>query len=144
MCNNPVGLGDRAGAIFIDLLCCGIPLYIISYLIFGNTNELFYNLFSNLYYVLVPTLWYGYTIGKKFAGIRIVKKDGSQVGILTMIMREFVGHTLYLLTFGIGYIVSIFMVFIREDKRAIHDFIAGTYVTYDKPEKLEDWQAEGA
>ena len=32
---------------------------------------------------------------------------------------------------GIGYIVSAFMVGFREDRRSIHDFIAGTEVVYD-------------
>lgn len=30
-----------------------------------------------------------------------------------------------------GLIVSIFMVAMREDKRSLHDFIAGTEVVYD-------------
>lgn len=37
------------------------------------------------------------------------------------------------LTLGIGLTISAIMVAIREDKRSIHDFIAGTYVTTDEP-----------
>lgn len=40
-----------------------------------------------LYFVLIPVLWYGYTVGKRIAGIRIVKTDGSRVTVGTMLMR---------------------------------------------------------
>ncbi len=39
--------------------------------------------------------------------------------------------------FGIAAIVSAFMVGLREDKRSIHDFVAGTYVTYAEPGETE-------
>lgn len=46
-----------------------------------------------------------------------------------MIMREVVGkYIIVLATFGISVLVSGLMVILREDKRAIHDFISGTYV----------------
>jgi uncharacterized RDD family membrane protein YckC len=48
-----------------------------------------------------------------------------------MLLRTLVSGIFYALTIGIGAIVSAFMVGIREDKRAIHDFIAGTEVVHD-------------
>lgn len=74
-----------------------------------------------LYAILLPVYWNGYVIGKKICGIRIVKKDGTQVGFLTMILRVLLGGLIYGVTFGIGVIVSAFMVGMREDKRSIHD-----------------------
>lgn len=88
---------------------------------------------SLLYFVLVPAFWYGYTVGKRAVGVRIVKTDGSNPTVGTMLMRYFVTGLIYVVTIGIAFIVSIFMVAIRKDKRAVHDFVAGTYVTYDKP-----------
>jgi uncharacterized RDD family membrane protein YckC len=44
-----------------------------------------------------------------------------------------VGSLVYVITLGIGVIISAIMVAAREDKRSIHDFIAGTYVTTEKP-----------
>ena len=38
---------------------------------------------------------------------------------------------------GIGVIVSAFMVGLREDRRAIHDFVAGTEVVWDL---IEDYK----
>src|SRR4051794_34607574 len=111
----------------------GLPLAIISYLIFGESDTGFTTLWSYVYFILLPTLWVGYTVGKKIVGIRVVNLDESDVSFWTMIKRHLIAGIFYMLTFGIGVIVSAFMVGIREDKRAIHDFIAGTYVTFYPP-----------
>ncbi|MCT8138407.1 RDD family protein [Anaerobacillus sp. CMMVII] len=94
----------------------------------------FLDIFHRLYYLILPIVWYGYTIGKKALGIRIARVDGEKVGIGTMLLRDIVAGIVYVFTLGIGVIVSAFMVGLREDKRSIHDFIAGTYVTYNPPE----------
>ncbi|ESU33866.1 hypothetical protein G3A_04290 [Bacillus sp. 17376] len=70
-------------------------------------------------------------------GVRIAKVNGEKLGSGTMLMRTIVAGLVYVLTLGLGAIVSAFMVGIREDKRAIHDFIAGTYVTYEKPNEIK-------
>ncbi len=59
--------------------------------------------------------------------------DEEKLTLRNTLLREVVGKLLVVyLTVGISIIVSILMVILREDKRAIHDFIAGTYVSYDK------------
>lgn len=130
---NPAGFWIRFGASLLDGIIIGIPLAIISYLIFGDSDTWFTTLGSYLYFILLPTLWVGYTLGKKMLGIRIVKLDDTDVSFWTMIKRHFIAGLIYALTLGIGVIVSAFMVGIREDKRAIHDFIAGTYVSFNPP-----------
>ena len=45
-------------------------------------------------------------------------------------MRELVANIVYALTLGIGLIASAIMVGVREDKRSLHDIIAGTEVVY--------------
>lgn len=59
--------------------------------------------------------------------------NGEKVGIGTMLMRFLVGSLIYIVTLGVALIVSAFMVGLHKDERAIHDFIAGTYVTYERP-----------
>lgn len=130
---NPAGFWIRFGASLLDGIIMGLPLAIISYLIFGDGDTWFTTLGSYLYFILLPTFWVGYTVGKKILGIRIVKLDDTDVSLWTMIMRHLIAGLVYALTLGIGVIVSAFMVGIREDKRAIHDFIAGTYVSYNPP-----------
>lgn len=127
------GFWIRLGASLLDGLIVGLPLYLLSLLITGGDGrEFFTDVISFLYSLLLPVFWNGYTIGKRICGIQIRKLDGKAPGIGTMILRNVVGGLIYALTLGVAAIVSAFMVGLREDKRAIHDFIAGTEVLYDK------------
>lgn len=132
--SNPVGFWRRLGASLLDALIIGVPLSIIGYLITGETQGHWStNTISTLYGLLLPIFWYGYTVGKKIVGVRIVKVDGEPVGIGAMLLRVLVGGLIYAITFGLAAIASAIMVGVRQDKRAIHDLIAGTYVTSDRP-----------
>ncbi|MFJ9382452.1 RDD family protein [Peribacillus sp. NPDC101481] len=132
--SDSVGFWKRLFAAFLDGIIVSFPLAIIFGLITGDwENENFSTFFNFLYMLIVPILWYGYTVGKRIMGIRIVRVDGRKLGIGTMLLRYLVAALVYAITFGIGFIVSAFMVGIRKDHRAIHDFIAGTYVTSNKP-----------
>lgn len=134
---QPAGFGVRFVANLVDWLIINLPLIIIAGLVTGDFSQdnTFVSTVIFVYVLITPVLWKGYVVGKRIAGIRIVKKDGSNVHIGNMLMRTIVSGIVYGLTLGIGIIVSAFMVGIREDKRAIHDFIAGTYVTHAKPEE---------
>ncbi len=135
--DRPAGFWVRLGAAILDGLIIGVPLSLIGYLITGSAEEnTFTSSLNLLYTLLVPIVWSGYTVGKKIVGVRIAKVNGEKLGFGTMLMRTVVAGLVYLLTLGIGVIVSAFMVGLRQDKRAIHDFIAGTYVTYEKPSEL--------
>lgn len=132
--SNPVGFWKRFLANILDAIIIGVPLAIINNIINGDTQgETFTSIIEILYSIIVPVLWSGYTIGKRIAGIRIVKVNGEKLGYGAMLLRALVGGLVYIVTLGIGLIVSAFMVGLRKDKRAIHDFIAGTYVTSDQP-----------
>lgn len=131
---NPVGFWRRFGAAFLDGLLFGLPLsLLLSIILGGEENEYLIEVITFLYFLLLPLFWNGYTIGKKIMGIRIVKMNGENVGIGNMLLRELVGRLIYIITFGIGIIASAIMVAAREDKRSIHDLIAGTYVTSNEP-----------
>ena len=62
-----------------------------------------------------------------------------KLGIGDMLMRVVVAGLIYAVTLGIAAIVSAFMVGLREDKRSLHDLIAGTYVTYNAPGEEADF-----
>ena len=130
---NPAGFWIRFGASFFDGIIMGAPLAIISYLLLGESDTWFTTIGSYLYFILLPVFWVGYTVGKRILGIRIVNIDETDVNFWIMIKRHLIAGIIYGFTLGIGVIVSAFMVGIREDKRAIHDFIAGTYVTFYPP-----------
>lgn len=131
---SPAGFWIRVLASLLDSIIVMLPLTFISYLITGGWGgDIFTTILSLLYYVIVPAVWHGYTVGKRIVGIRIAKVNGDKVGFGTMIMRNIVGSIIYIVTLGLAVIVSAFMVGLRNDKRSIHDFVAGTYVTYEKP-----------
>jgi uncharacterized RDD family membrane protein YckC len=131
---RPAGFWIRFLASILDTIVVMVPLTFISYLITGAwEGDIYTSIISILYYLILPVVWFGYTVGKRIVGIRIVKVNGEKVGYGTMLMRYVVASLVYIVTLGIAGIVSAFMVGLRQDKRAIHDFIAGTYVTYEKP-----------
>lgn len=137
MTSNSAGLWVRVGASILDSIVLFFVLSVLSYGLYGEfyTGDSFtpLDVINLLYYLLLPLFWAGYTVGKRALGVRIVRVDGRKLGIGTMLLRNLVAGIVYVLTLGIGIIVSAFMVGLRQDHRSIHDLIAGTYVTYDRP-----------
>ncbi|GAE36705.1 RDD family protein [Halalkalibacter akibai] len=142
MVERPAGFWIRLGASILDGLIISGSIFILAALIGldGTAKDGMDAIINLLYGLLVPVFWYGYTVGKRLCGIRILKMDGSNVGIGTMFLRVIVAGFVYLITLGIGIIVSAFMVAFRKDKRSIHDLLAKTYVTYQKPEEENPYQ----
>lgn len=133
---NTAGFWIRLGARIIDLIIIGIIIFLFISIFSLNTQsrvvQSFEGLFSLMYYVLLPVIWTGYTIGKRALGIRIIKDDGSEVGLIQMIIRDFLTPLLYGVTLGLLAIVSAIMIGVREDKKSIHDIFAKTKVVYRK------------
>jgi uncharacterized RDD family membrane protein YckC len=128
------GFWIRFGAVLLDAIIVAVPLTIISLIITGggDNKEFFTDILSFLYSLLLPVIWGGYTIGKRICGIKIRRiDDHAPPGIGTMLLRIVVAGIIYALTLGIGVIVSAVMIGLREEKRSIHDFIAGTEVVHD-------------
>lgn len=92
---KPAGFWIRLGAALLDYIIVSVPLLLIYWLITGKdpNDSMFISLVVLLYSILLPVFWRGYLIGKRICGIRIVKKDGSQVSLLTMFLRVIVAGT---------------------------------------------------
>ncbi|ALF09488.1 RDD family protein [Parageobacillus thermoglucosidasius] len=134
MVRNPAGFWKRLAAYLLDGLIVGVPIALIGYVITNSWENNWFTSAANIVYsIVVPAVWSGYTVGKKLLGVRIAKVNGGKVGIGTMFLRSVVGGLVYVATFGVALVISAIMVAAREDKRSIHDFIAGTYVTTEKP-----------
>ncbi len=132
MISNPAGFWRRLLANILDGIIISFPISLLCNFIFGEMSaNTVSSILDLLYALLIPVIWSGFTVGKRIVGVRIAKVNGESLGIVTMLLRAFVGAIVYTITLGIGLIVSAFMVGIRQDKRSIHDFIAGTYVTRD-------------
>ncbi|WP_269433529.1 RDD family protein [Bacillus sp. FJAT-29937] len=65
--------------------------------------------------------------------MKVKRTDEDKLTLKNMFLREVVGKFIVVyFTVGLSSIVSVFMVICRKDKRAVHDLIAGTYVSYER------------
>ena len=133
---NGAGFWVRLGARVVDLIIIGVIIFLFIGIFSLDTGssavQSLEGVFSLLYYVLLPVIWTGYTIGKRAFGIRIINEDGADVGLFQMIIRDFLTPILYAVTLGLAAVVSAVMIGVREDKKAIHDIFAKTRVVYRK------------
>ena len=118
------GRDSRLGAAIIDAL-----IYLVPYLILVRLSPIFgaVILAAVLVYQMYLLTKDGQTLGKKAMGVRIVKVDtGANGGFVTnVVLRGILNGVLGIIPFyGLVDILFIF----REDRRCIHDFIAGTQV----------------
>jgi uncharacterized RDD family membrane protein YckC len=72
--------------------------------------------------------WRGATPGKKFFHIKIVDAKTFQDITNTQAITRSIGYLASTFAFLIGFV----MVAFRDDKRALHDILAGTIVIYDE------------
>ncbi|MFQ4145449.1 RDD family protein [Chlorogloeopsis sp. ULAP02] len=82
------------------------------------------------YFVFFETIWQGQTPGKRIAKIRVLKDNGSPIGLQQAALRALlrpIDDTLFLGTF--------FIIFGRREKR-VGDWIAGTIVIQAQPPSI--------
>lgn len=138
---DPVGFWPRLGAYLIDMLL----LNAISYLVLGSAQikldpaalpsmdvllrtlgpYLLASLGLHLVYHVSLNGQFGATLGKMAIGARIENVDGSRLGFGKAFLR-WLALFVTQLTLGFGYL----LIALREDKRALHDLLAGTRVVY--------------
>ena len=136
--------GKKALAIDISLL--SLPYASIAFVI---------GVVLSVYYLVYTPINTGQTFGKRLLSIKVVKMDGNDLDIKTMIIREIIGviliegvmftvstyfHEIVAMLMHIPYsnyiayaftavlVVSIIMAIIKPEKRMIHDYLAGTKV----------------
>lgn len=76
-----------------------------------------------LYYTIMESSGWGASFGKKYAGLRVVDKQGNQLSVSKAFLRIITKH-LSLLLFFAGF----FMIYVRKDRKGLHDIISGTSV----------------
>jgi Mce-associated membrane protein len=76
--------------------------------------------------MLLLPLVTGQSLGKMIAGLRIVTADGNEPTIASLLFRQTVGYLVTLLTFGLGFLLSVF----SSRGRALHDHISGSQVVF--------------
>lgn len=126
------GFWIRFAAYFIDYVIASISATIISAIFYAIELDII----GALAYFAV---WFGYFIiltykknatwGKMAVGISVVAENREKLSLGKVVLRETVGKIISSLILGIGYIMAGF----SENKQALHDKIAKTYVIYTKP-----------
>lgn len=105
-----------------------------------------------IYFVLLPKVWNGQTVGKKILKLRVVSNSNEKVTVVQYLIRNMLINGLaqmillllflYLLPSSMYFIfssiltfiqlilviISIFMILYRKDKRGLHDIFSGTKV----------------
>jgi uncharacterized RDD family membrane protein YckC len=130
----------RCGAILIDyIILVGILAFstLVSRLMgggarsAGNSSEtvgiLLTIIVATLGLGVLPGLT-GLTAGKWAAGLRILRDDGTEIGIGRALLRHFVGYPLSFITLGLGFLAAAF----TTRGRGLHDLIAGTIVVRER------------
>lgn len=77
------------------------------------------------YYILFELSWHGQTPGKRLAGTRVVRLDGSGAGFLEVAIRNLVRIVDFL---PFAYAVGFVTMFLNRNARRLGDFAAGTLV----------------
>ena len=122
------GFWGRFVASLLDSIILSIIGWILGFILsflpfwFGTAISIGYAIGSIVYY---PGFWVwkGATPGKTMMGVKIVKADGSPIGIGRAIARYF-SYFISIITLGAGYL----MIAWDSKKQGLHDKIAGTYV----------------
>ncbi len=128
---EPAGFWIRGGALFIDIMVVMLLHAVIGKMITGLGLELTSFDYQFMQF-LIATAYYtvtvgrcGQTVGKMAAGVIILEKTGGKVSYARALGRS-VATILSMLTFTIGYLMAAF----TNDKKALHDYIAGTRVVF--------------
>lgn len=82
--------------------------------------------------VILPAI-IGQSAGKLLCGIRIVGRDGKEPSAAKVILRQTVGYLLTVLTFGIGFFLTVF----SSSGRSLNDLLFGTIVILAQKQKLK-------
>jgi uncharacterized RDD family membrane protein YckC len=133
----------RCGALFADyLLIVSAPvIFLFAGRIFGQDGSALINgelnnagwlvalIIAVADLVLLPAVA-GQSVGKMFAGIRIVNIDGSPASVRRLILRQTVGYLTAIVTFGLGFFFAAF----SRSGRSLHDLISRTVVIRGRKE----------
>ena len=138
------GLWRRLGAFIIDALLVSfisLPLWVWLLLSISDTTPTpMYFLttavfiiwfFFSIFYFTGYWAWCGQTPGQMLAGIKVVRLDRQNTGIVRSIIRCLIGYSIYYALFvffiipGIGLLI---LIAVNKQKRGIHDLISGTHV----------------
>lgn len=97
---DKAGFWRRLIALLVDLTLFSLAFQGVAYFAPDLSREHYglYLIGVFLYFVLVPFIWHGGTIGKHLVKIRLVNREGERLGFLALLWRQFL---LFGVTFGV-------------------------------------------
>lgn len=136
---NPAGIFERILAYGIDFLVLGIYLVVLIWITsFGKNlaqvepspgndwiSVIIVLLPIMLYHLVMEILWNGYTVGKWFVGIRVVRIDGTRPSLTNYLIRWII--RLFEITMTSG-IVAFFTLLLNDRGQRLGDIAAKTCV----------------
>jgi len=139
------GIGSRFLATLVDttiLLFLQVVLAIIIIVIITRLDldaqitswiyaglGLFVALFNWGYYILFEMLWNGQSPGKRWVGLRVIRRDGTPITLSESLVRN-LARLVDFLPFAYG--VGIITMFLDKQSRRLGDLAAGTLVVHDR------------
>lgn len=84
------------------------------------------------YYVFAEAFFGGKTIGKKFAGIRVIQENGHGITFISSFIRNFLRLVDSL---PAGYVVGILFIYGHPKHKRLGDIVAGTIVVHERNAK---------
>jgi len=115
------GFWIRFAAYIIDAVILNVISWIL--LVVTPLGVTWVSTIITIVYFIGFWTWRGQTLGKMAVGVKIVKTDGSSIGIGRAILR-YIGYLVSSIILCIGYL----MIAGDSRKQGLHDKIAGTYV----------------
>ena len=120
---NYAGFWRRLVAVIIDGVILGAITGVLMAIFGAQQAASWLGSIIGIIYIIGFWTWRGQTPGKMVMGIKIIKTDGSPIGIGRAILR-YVGYLVSTIIICIGYL----MIAWDSKKQGLHDKIAGTYV----------------
>jgi|TARA_B110000263_G_C15116340_1_gene422191 uncharacterized RDD family membrane protein YckC len=125
---HPAGFWIRFLAVILDsipVVVVNVGLVMLSFMMNIPILGFLTLPFALFYYIYFPCSDMMGTPAKALLGLKITDNDGNKISLGTSVLR-FLGTFISSLILFIGYIMAGF----TENKKSLHDMIAGTRVTY--------------
>ena len=142
--HRPALVMNRIGAALIDMFLISVMYGAVVAIMTGNYSAIFnrfnisfgdyrYDLavvfiLMAIYFILVPFIWNGVTLGKKVTRIKLISLKSEKLTLQTLIIRFFVLLLPNMLLLGIPLICNVYMMLFRHDNCGFHDLIMKTKV----------------
>lgn len=84
---------------------------------------------SAIYFVLIPLVWSGQTIGRRLLRVKVIRENNTDPKASSLIVREIIGNcliNLFVVFFGLVIFINIILIVGR--RRSIADMISGTKI----------------